>query len=83
MVCSIVDSEKKGRLKETFMILLFSRRESTKMVCQTSKAKPEDLNKYLFVEAEFDQQSVPSRQSFMYINDPVVNQTLKKKAIVR
>ena len=53
------------------------------MVCKTSKAKPEDLNKYLFVEAEFDQQNVPSRQSFMYINNPVVNQTLKRKAIVR
>ena len=53
------------------------------MVCKTSKAKPDDLNKYLFVEAEFDQQTVTSGQTFMYINDPVVNQTLKRKAIVR
>ena len=53
------------------------------MVCKTSKAQSADLNKYMFVDAKFDSQIISSGLRFKYINDPVINKTLKKKAIVR
>lgn len=64
-------------------LLFLYRRVGKSLTCKTSKAMAEDLNKFLFVEAEFDLQTVTSAQRFMYVSDPVVNKITKKKAIVR
>ena len=53
------------------------------MICKTSKAKSADLNRYMFVEAKYDRQFISTGLRFKYINDPVINKTQKKKAIVR
>lgn len=57
-------------------------REEDSLTCKTIKANAEDLNKDLRLEAKFDREIVKSSLWFKYINDPVVNETKKHKAIV-